>query len=702
MARRPPRAVPPRAPHTTILKLLYWDGHWDCYDCGCAFFVFSCLVLLYHLSLLLLPSVVFTPEPLIRAASARRHAAPAHKELAAALHPNASTSVLGRAQPASMLYRDIESSPGLFERLAKQRAENGELIFLTSDRDALAMTLNLIASLHELGIGGRHLLLARDKETCNVLSRRGRVACMWSSYLINRASTRRINVVEVMWLQRHHYVGRAIAAGLNLLLLDSDVLLSRNPYPYLKSPPLSEYEAVVQSDSTGGASPLHLNGGVWYIQNAHADGPLRALFLRFDEHVRNKLATGNGTSFDQAIINQQASTLLPLSPMMALYRLGQSGFRLSQAYAEVMLDIMPMLLWKWSCCHATPNELPSPGGSYGRSYGIRWIELPKQPEWRTGGHAKAERLAKAPPWLFSAESDLAPPPWRIHAGAVRVDSRGWGANPPPFVLSHFVCSAWPGSEGRVQAMRLWGQWRLKAIGRELPRLYSDARALRSVMVGLARPVAQSRAGSRNGKLNEAGAFARLVLALGMATGRTPVLPALRCEEDQLTRRCVWQAAGSDHLNSNGRRGGHVGGLPHGPTCVLRWPSGCGNALLLPSEAHEASGGSIKRLTPRNASELVSMLRVERNKLLGTERRYDSLSEARRVAASASANTQQAPKLLLIDLGPRQILRSEQDVDYWRAHLEQLLSPMPNSLSQRERIRHCGLLRTPAPRCQAVC
>ena len=148
----------------------------------------------------------------------------------------------------------------------------------------------------------------------------------------------------------------------------------------------------------------------------------------------------------------------------------------------------------------------------------------------------------------------------------------------------------------------------------------------------------------------------------------------------------------------------MGGLPHGPTCVLRWPSGCGNALLLPSEAHEAAAGSIKRLTPRNASELVSMLRVERNKLLGTERRYDSLSEARRVAASASANTQQAqpPKLLLIDLGPRQILRSEQDIDYWRAHLEQLLSPMPNSLSQRERIRHCGLFRTPAPRCQAVC
>ena len=34
-----------------------------------------------------------------------------------------------------------------------------------------------------------------------------------------------------LWLQRHHYLGRLIGAGLRPLLLDSDVVLARNPYP---------------------------------------------------------------------------------------------------------------------------------------------------------------------------------------------------------------------------------------------------------------------------------------------------------------------------------------------------------------------------------------------------------------------------------------------------------------------------------------
>ena len=53
-------------------------------------------------------------------------------------------------------------------------------------------------------------------------------------------------------------------------------------------------------------------------------------------------------------------------------------------------------------------------------------------------------------------------------GRVRVDSRGWGAWPPPWVLAHFVCAAFPGSDGREQAMRAWGYWREDAIAKALP------------------------------------------------------------------------------------------------------------------------------------------------------------------------------------------------------------------------------------------
>ena len=116
------------------------------------------------------------------------------------------------------------------------------------------------------------------------------MACAWSTYL--HASAQRavalgvpvkVGPVELLWLQRHHYVGRAIGAGLNTLLLDSDVLLSRSPYPYFKAPPFSQYEAIVLGDATGSAQPLQINGGVWCATPAPSprppshDGPARSL-----------------------------------------------------------------------------------------------------------------------------------------------------------------------------------------------------------------------------------------------------------------------------------------------------------------------------------------------------------------------------------------------------------------------------------------
>ena len=69
-----------------------------------------------------------------------------------------------------------------------------------------------------------------------------------------------------------------------------------------------------------------------------------------------------------------------------------------------------------SCCHDTPRELPRPGGSYPNSYGLRWLELPALPSTaHPRSERGSERLAKAPPWLFSAESDMAPLPYVTHA-----------------------------------------------------------------------------------------------------------------------------------------------------------------------------------------------------------------------------------------------------------------------------------------------
>ena len=54
-----------------------------------------------------------------------------------------------------------------------------------------------------------------------------------------------------LWLQRHHYLGRLIGAGLRPLLLDSDVVLARNPYPYLHAPPFARFHALVLGLAAG-------------------------------------------------------------------------------------------------------------------------------------------------------------------------------------------------------------------------------------------------------------------------------------------------------------------------------------------------------------------------------------------------------------------------------------------------------------------
>lgn len=78
----------------------------------------------------------------------------------------------------------------------------------------------------------------------------------------------------------------------------------------------------------------------------------------------------------------------------------------------------------------------------------------------------------APPWLFSAESDAKVPPspgetGKTPVGGGRVSASHWGAYPPPAVLVHFVCAAWPGSGGRMAAMELWGKWYASDMAEQL-------------------------------------------------------------------------------------------------------------------------------------------------------------------------------------------------------------------------------------------
>eukprot|EP00964_Phaeocystis_antarctica_P043196 scaffold24760_cov63-Phaeocystis_antarctica.AAC.1 len=122
----------------------------------------------------------------------------------------------------------------------------------------------------------------------------------------------------------------------------------------------------------------------------------------------------------------------------------------------------PISMRQYQCSYQWPNAnrpmLVRPISMHAQ---VRFVELrdarpclaPDAP--RRCAALPAERVAKAPAWLFSAESDVNPLVGRTSATM-------WGATPPPAAIVHFVCSSWPGSDGRRAAMELWGRWHMRA------------------------------------------------------------------------------------------------------------------------------------------------------------------------------------------------------------------------------------------------
>ena len=173
---------------------------------------------------------------------------------------------------------------------------------------------------------------------------------------------------------------------------------------------------------------------------------------------------------------------------------------------------------------------------YGRIHDIRYLVLQANSSgppvggvstsggrvaaWRRAsgapGTPAAELVAKAPAWLFSSESDRG---GRAHATF-------WGAQPPPAAVVHFVCSSWPGSDGRRAAMRMWGRWFAQDVRAEAEpagQALLDARSAH--FVAFASPVDATSPATLM-------PYLRLLTLAAHATGRTPALPAARCDDPE--------------------------------------------------------------------------------------------------------------------------------------------------------------------------
>ena len=78
----------------------------------------------------------------------------------------------------------------------------------------------------------------------------------------------------VAWIQKFHYMRRLIERRINVLALDSDVVVTSDPYPHLRGP-FGRFAMVTAFDTKGGFA--NINVGVVYTQNASVGGAVHAL-----------------------------------------------------------------------------------------------------------------------------------------------------------------------------------------------------------------------------------------------------------------------------------------------------------------------------------------------------------------------------------------------------------------------------------------
>ena len=174
----------------------------------------------------------------------------------------------------------------LFELVANDIAARSfsgkEVVLLTSNIDGLPMSVNLIANLAQFG-HQHSLLLADSKATCDRLVSATPPACVWSSMLSGQYPEGvRVyihNRIWVLWLQRYAYVHRLIRSGYNVLLVDTDVILFHDPYPFFKGV-FENYTLITLGDTSAGYASV--NGGVYYVQNARMGGPVVHIFSEFE------------------------------------------------------------------------------------------------------------------------------------------------------------------------------------------------------------------------------------------------------------------------------------------------------------------------------------------------------------------------------------------------------------------------------------
>ena len=416
---------------------------------------------------------------------------------------------------ASVLQRDVEKAPdGLRSAADAQCSPSKQIVLLSSDMRQLDLAANLVANLASVG-APYYLILGSERKTCEAIV--GRLACVWSSLMepfrpkLRDAGT---SGVRTQWLVRQIYVGRLAAMGFSPMLLDADVVVFANPFKLIDEN-LPHWQAYFLGDSSAGW--LAVNGGTLYLRKAAPDGPVVRMWREFERRVFKLINTstpfpkqmghktrhgwvGEGMAADALLYDQNVLDWAMVGELTGDREYIGRGFVPTQRW--LTKDERKLIEWQHSDWggQSTPSEMARPEPTnrvYSQQFVVREIALRGPPNCTApapgsasasapapaaaAGNtcpAHAEGMVKAPAWLFSSESDLYVTPGNLHIqgvrhglnpnpkyGGNRVTAGFWGMVPPVTALVHFVCTRWPGSEGRKIGMRLLRKWYTAEIAR---------------------------------------------------------------------------------------------------------------------------------------------------------------------------------------------------------------------------------------------
>jgi len=194
-----------------------------------------------------------------------------------------SASALLVSSAAAPPHADL-AQPGRLASALRSRTYRGELILFSFDFCGIGEALSMALTLRSIGF--EHFVPMSDgAETCETLRTAARTRdiqplwpCWYSSWprdhpgwkvwgtapgCVSAARASHTCVLEQLWASRYHVAAQILAAGINLLHVDTDSAFLSDPYALLKSPPLSRMNFVFLPEAPA-------NGGMWYAQNTTA------------------------------------------------------------------------------------------------------------------------------------------------------------------------------------------------------------------------------------------------------------------------------------------------------------------------------------------------------------------------------------------------------------------------------------------------